>query len=227
MDLVRAHAPRLTAPHWIMAEAQSAGRGRKGRSWFNMGDGFAATLIFRPDCDPAQAALRSFVAAVALTRSLSHFVPDALLSQKWPNDVLLAGGKVAGILLESAGSARGLDWLAIGIGVNLGAAPDNVPDAAFAPTGLAPHAGERVDRADFLRLLASHYAAAEAQFTTHGFDPIRGEWMARAARLGDTITARTERDAITGRFDGIDGAGNLLLLTPAGQRTIPAADIFF
>jgi BirA family biotin operon repressor/biotin-[acetyl-CoA-carboxylase] ligase len=181
----------------------------------------------QPNCPSTIAAQRSFVAACALRRALAIYVDPNLLVQKWPNDVLLQGGKVAGILLESSGSGLNVDRLTIGIGVNLGYAPKDVPDASFAPVGLADLTGQTVPVETFLEVLAAEFAAVEHKLVRQGFAEIRAEWTAQAARLGQVITARTNRETHKGYFEGLDEDGNLLLLTPSGKRVIPAADIYF
>ncbi len=184
----------------------------------------------RPTESPDKVALRSFVAALALRDALVAVTGrEAGLALKWPNDVLLNGGKVAGILLESLGAGQGVSHLVIGIGVNLAAAPDArlLEQGAVAPVSLQGETGMRVAPDAFLDLLAPAYARFETQFTTYGFAPIRTAWLASAARLGETITARTMAETMTGRFETIDAAGNLILQTAKGQRVIPAADIFF
>lgn len=221
-------APDLAQPTWIMAHAQTAARGRRGRIWHSPSGNLNATLLLRPDASPAQAAQRSFLAANALLAALAVYVPQDQLALKWPNDVLLAGGKVAGILLESSGQGGGkVDYLSIGIGVNLAQAPQGVDDAAFAPVCLADHAGAAVPARDFLTHLAAAYAAQEQRLADGGFAAIRADWLARAARLGQVITARTMREQITGTFDGIDAQGNLLLTSAQGAQVITAADIYF
>lgn len=219
-------APELKHPTWIMARRQTAARGRQGRAWQNPEGNLAVTLLMRPLGGPADAALRSFMAANALFETLALHVDRTKLAVKWPNDVLLSGGKVAGILLESMGSAQGVDWLAVGIGVNLAAVPDGVQDAAFPPTALAEH-GEAVSPEEFLEELAANFATEEAIFAELGFARIREDWLKRAARLGEVITARTSREEITGTFESIDEAGNLILRTPKGAQVIAAADVYF
>ena len=219
-------APELEHPTWIMARRQTAARGRQGRAWQNPEGNLAATLLMRPLGGPADAALRSFMAANALFETLALHVDRTKLAVKWPNDVLLSGGKVAGILLESMGTAQGLDWLAIGVGVNLAAVPDGVQDAAFPPTALSEH-GDAVSPEAFLEELAANYATEEASFAELGFARIREDWLKRAARLGEVITARTSREEITGTFESIDEAGNLILRTPKGAQVIAAADVYF
>jgi BirA family biotin operon repressor/biotin-[acetyl-CoA-carboxylase] ligase len=153
-------APGLSAPTWICALEQTAARGRRGRPWAMPPGNFAASLVMRPEGTAAQVALRSFVAALALRDALAEVTrrPEAL-ALKWPNDVLLNGGKVAGILLESAGAAGRIDTLVIGIGVNLATAP-NAADlelGAVAPVSVAGETGVSVTPEVFLDHLAAAY----------------------------------------------------------------------
>ena len=227
MDLARSYDGVEGFPHWIMARSQTQARGRQRRSWLSAQGAFAASLVIQPNCPPSMAAQRSFVAACALRRALATYVDPNLLTQKWPNDVLLQGGKVAGILLESSGSGLNVERLTIGIGVNLGHAPKDVPNASFAPVSLADVTGQTVPVETFLEVLAADFAAVEFKLVKQGFADIRAEWTAHAARLGQVITARTSRETHTGIFEGLDQDGNLLLLTPSGKKVIPAADVYF
>ena len=146
---------------------------------------------------------------------------------KWPNDVLLNGGKVAGILLEATGRGGEVDWLSIGIGVNLVDVPADVQDAAFPPVSLRGEGGEACDQDEMLSMLASNMATEERIFAELGFGPIRESWLRKAARLGEVITARTAREEYVGTFETVDEAGQLVLQTPRGRVTIPAADVYF
>jgi len=223
-------APTLAGAEWILALRQTSARGRRGRAWTMPEGNFAATLVMRPAEPPEKVALRSFIAALALfdacVAATGRPEPFAL---KWPNDVLMNGGKLAGILLESSGMGATISHIAIGIGVNLVAAPgaDQVEPGALRPVSLLNESGIRITPEDFLDLLAPAYDRYERQFQSFGFAPIRAAWMARAARLGEEITARTMRETVTGRFETIDEAGNLILAAPAGRHVIAAADIFF
>lgn len=223
-------APTLTGPEWILALHQTAGRGRRGRAWANPRGNFSATLVLQPREGPATAALRSFVAALALFDACVA-VSGRLdgFALKWPNDVLLNGGKLAGILLESSGQAGDTAHLAIGIGVNLAEAPPatEVEARALRPVSLFSETGAQVDPETFLTHLAAAYARYETQLTTYGFEPIRTAWLARAAKLGQVITARAGNAETTGTFDTVDISGNLVLNTAKGRVSIPAADIFF
>ncbi|MEM7519656.1 MAG: biotin--[acetyl-CoA-carboxylase] ligase [Pseudomonadota bacterium] len=217
--------PDVAGPTWILAHEQTAARGRRGRGWATPKGNFAATLILRRAEPPATAALRSFVTSLALYRSFAALTGRAdTFALKWPNDVLLQGGKVAGILLESVG-----DHLVIGIGVNLAHAPDaaEVEAGALRPMSLQRDLGLTIAAEDMLDTLATEYAAAEAQFQQQGFEPIRRAWLAQAARLGEGITARTMRQSHQGTFEDVDAAGNLVLRSAKGVLAIPAADVFF
>ncbi|MXY34286.1 MAG: biotin--[acetyl-CoA-carboxylase] ligase [Boseongicola sp. SB0676_bin_33] len=216
----------LERPTWIMARHQTAARGRRGRTWQNPPGNFAATLIWQPDATPAEAALRTFTASNALFVALAGKVPQAQLSLKWPNDVLLSGGKVAGILLESSGAAERLDWLAVGFGVNLVEAPSGLRDAQVPPACLRD-AGIDFAPEELLARLAGAMAEDEALLDREGFGPVRNAWLSRAARLGDTLTVRTGTAEITGVFETLDEAGQLVLRTSAGQVAIPAGDVSF
>ena len=224
-------APELTRPEWILGLRQTKGRGRRGRPWADPAGNFAATLVMQPAETPDQIALRSFVASLALYDAfVAATGQTAPFSLKWPNDVLLNGGKVAGILLESAGFAGGqVSHIAIGIGVNLRHAPtpEQIEAGAVSPKSLLSETGAEVTPEDFLDLLAPAYAHYEAQFRRYGFAPIRTAWLGRAARIGETIRARTSRDETVGVFETVDSAGNLVLKTPQGSVAIPAAEVFF
>ena len=219
----------LQGPTWITATRQTAARGRRGRAWANPPGNFAATLVL-PRIDLDTAALRSFVAALALHEACVSLTgrPEAF-ALKWPNDVLLNGGKLAGILLESLMVGGEIAGLAIGIGVNLAAAPPAaaLEPGALRPVSLAGETGAAVSPADFLEALAPAYADWEQRLATWGFEPIRTAWLARAARLGQTITARLPAEVVTGTFREVDAAGHLVLSTAEGPRRIAAADIFF
>ena len=132
-------------------------------------------------------------------------------------------------MLESTASGQGIAHLAIGTGVNLIACPDAalVEEGALKPVSLLAETGLRVAPETFLTQLASSYARWEAIFTTQGFAPLRQAWLSHAARLGDTIRARTGTTTRTGIFEAIDDTGALILITPEGRQAIPAAEVFF
>ena len=230
LDSTNAEAARIESdlhgPEWILALHQTAARGRRGRVWSFPAGNFAATLVLFPHDPPDQIALRSFAAALALYDAVAELTGTASgLALKWPNDVLLNGGKMAGILLERL--PRG--GLAIGIGVNLIAAPDmgQVEARALRPVSVLAEVGIRVQPERMLDALASAYDFWEHSLTEQGFAPLRAVWLDRATRLGETITARLPGREVTGVFETVDLEGHLVLKTAKGREVIAAADVFF
>lgn len=223
-------AASCTDPTWILAGFQTGGRGRRARPWVSPRGNFFGTLLMHPRGGPSQAALRSFIASLALHEALAGLTgtPEAF-RLKWPNDVLLNGGKVSGILLESLGTHGGVDHLAVGIGVNLIAAPtpDQVEVHAVNPVSVLGETGIRITPEALLTALAAAFERLETTFATEGFAPIRARWLAQAARLGERIVARTGSTSQEGIFETIDATGALVLRTDAGIVTLPAADIHF
>lgn len=223
-------AASLPGPTWIIAGVQTAGRGRRARPWSSPPGNFHGTLVLKPTESPETVALRSFAASLALRDALVALTGlPASFSLKWPNDVLCNGGKLAGILLESTGLNGPGPVLCIGIGVNLIAAPDasQVEAGAVPPVSLLQETGIRITPEAFLDALAPAYARWETIFTADGFAPLHAEWLAHAARLGETIRARTGSDTREGVFETIDTAGNLILRMAHGRVAIPAAEVFF
>lgn len=215
-------------PCWILAHAQTAGIGRRGRAWSTQHGNFAATLLQPLTLPLNQAALQSFTAALALRDAFLAVGGKADdFALKWPNDVLLKGGKVAGILLETMGT--GPSHLCIGIGVNLAHAPSVTALEATAtpPKSLAGDAGLQVSAETFLEALAAAYETRQRQFQQGGFAAIRRDWLKHAVKLGEQITARTVTQEIIGRFETVDETGALVLHTRQGPRQITAAEIFF
>lgn len=242
-------------PAWVLARRQVAGRGRQGRAWTDPPGNFAASLALPSAEPPARLALRSFVAALALREALEAVtgLPSPApvqgdagqgdtgqgdtgrgdtgrggrLSLKWPNDVLLDGGKLAGILLETRGGAR--PGLVVGIGVNLAAAPPAalLEEGALSPVSLAAATGLRVAPEALLDALAPAFARREAVLAAQGFAPLRAEWLCHAAHLGRPIRARLPGAVHEGLFEGLDAEGRLLLREATGLRPIPAAEVHF
>jgi BirA family biotin operon repressor/biotin-[acetyl-CoA-carboxylase] ligase len=234
VDSTNAEAARIaadqTGPVWILAHRQTAAHGRRGRPWAMAPGNFAATLLMRPEGPPERAALRSFVAALAVHDALAAALGTrAGLALKWPNDLLLNGGKVAGILLESLGTGRAVAHLAVGIGVNLAAAPSaaEVEPGATPPASVLGETGVALAPEAFLDRLAPAFAAWEGQLAAFGFAPVRNAWLARAARLGERVVARTGRATHEGTFETIDDSGALVLRTAQGRLSVPAAEVHF
>ena len=224
---------------WLRAEAQSAGRGRQGRAWVSAtGNLYISTLVRLRASDP-QAATLALVAAVALEEAVSAFpysreggspgvraTPPAAVgsrlrgstgfSIKWPNDLMLDGAKLAGILLERSGDA-----VVIGFGVNCTHAPD-LPDRATA------HLNGTIDPAILAETLAESFTRWLSRWRGEGLAPVRQRWQERAHPPGTALTARLpDGSAIDGLFSALDSEGALILrLADGTSRVIHAADIF-
>lgn len=227
IDSTNAEARRRAAsgsrgPIWLRAEAQSAGAGRSGRAWHSPPGNLYATLLLPWAGEVGTAALMSFVACLAVADTLDRYASQSSVTLKWPNDALLEGKKVAGVLLEAGGSDD-TRWLAIGIGINLAHKPD---DARWPPIALSDIAAPP-EPGDAMATLAQAFDRWHSRFETEGFAPIREAWLARAARLGERIEARLANATHTGLFEGIADDGALLLAADQGDIRIAAADIHF
>ncbi|MEO0995391.1 MAG: biotin--[acetyl-CoA-carboxylase] ligase [Pseudomonadota bacterium] len=232
VDSTNAEAARRAAagepgPLWITATEQTAGRARRGRDWVCSDGNLFATLLLRPSMPPRDAALISFVACLAVADLAS--VTPASVTLKWPNDVLVDRRKVAGILLESAGLSDRLEWLAVGIGVNLVGAPamDQIRTDGTPAISLLEAGGPRLTPDAALERLAPAMAHWLGVFESQGFPPIRTAWLARAAHLGERIGAGLPNERLEGVFEAVDDSGNLVLNTASGPRRIAAAEIYF
>ena len=213
-------------PLWITAARQNAGRGRRGRAWETGEGNLAATYLFVTSKSPAQAAQVSFVAALAVADLAAAFVPVSIVSLKWPNDLLLAGRKAAGILVESGSSPGSGLWIAVGVGVNLARAPlaAERPATAFGDHMRAPPPKPL----EALAVLAGAFERWRAVWEGAGFAAIADAWTVRAHGLGEPCVARLSSETVRGIAEGLDGDGALRLRSAAGAvRRITAGDVFF
>jgi BirA family biotin operon repressor/biotin-[acetyl-CoA-carboxylase] ligase len=212
-------------PLWICARRQSAGRGRRGRTWVSKPGNLYATLLVMNPGPPERAAELSFVAGLAARDAVAQIAPAlaSALTLKWPNDLLLRGAKLGGILIEGEGTPRGLA-VAIGIGINCSHHP---ADTEFPATDLAI-AGVHVTPEDLLAALAAAMPVRMSQWNRgQGFSSIRSDWLAHAAGIGAETRVRLADRDLTGRFEALDEKGRLLLRLTGGRiETITAGDVF-
>ena len=220
-------AASIEVPTWILAESQTGGRGRGGRNWVSPKGNLHATLVMPLEGPVRDAPLRSMIASVALRDALDGFLGGREgLKVKWPNDVLLDGGKVAGILLETAGQGDGIRIL-IGIGVNLLSAP-GLPERsgrAPRPVSILGTTGRSIGPDMFLEGLARSFDRREMQFRASGFEPIRRDWLRWAWRLGREAAFSMERSTVRGIFETVDPDGCAVVLADGKRRRIAAADM--
>lgn len=218
-----------TGPLWIVARRQTAGRGRRGRQWESRDGNLFSTLMQLTRKSPAEAAQVTFVAALAIADLLDAWAPASLVTIKWPNDVMLAGQKASGVLVESGVHESGGLWLAVGIGINLVSAPEGTERPA---TALAHHLRGDAVSSPTIEAAAAKLAAAfhvwMTRWETLGFQPILDAWSARTAGLDGPAVARLGRETIEGRAEGVGPDGALKLrLADGSLRLISAGDVFF
>lgn len=211
--LADAGAPEGTI---VWAREQTGGRGRRGRAWASPVGNLYTSTILRPDCPAARAAELGFVAALAVADIVP---PDRAVRVKWPNDVLVDGGKVAGILLESAIAQTGVvQHVIAGIGVNIGFAPQ-LPEMRYPGAAL----GGSVETA--LEMFTAALAARLAEWRRDGFEAVRAHWLAKAGPLGAEVDVKLGDELVRGRFGGVDHEGALLLETASGPRRIVSGEL--
>jgi BirA family biotin operon repressor/biotin-[acetyl-CoA-carboxylase] ligase len=221
-DWLLERAVGLADEHWVIADRQTAGRGRRGRAWGDGAGNLMASVMVRANGAVQQL---SFVAALALLKALEEATgqgsetPAPRFFLKWPNDVLLDGTKVSGILLERAGNA-----LVIGFGANLAQFPGDTerPATSLAAAGLPVP----TPMAMLARLMPAfvHYRLL---WEDEGFEAIRTRWLSRAAGLGYRVTARLGTETLEGRFEGLAADGALTLRTDDDSlRAIHAGEVF-
>jgi len=213
---------------WITAGEQTAGRGRRGRAWSTGRGNLAASLLLIDPADPELAATLSFVAGVAVHRAACDaagpvFAPR--LSLKWPNDLLLDGAKVAGILVEGEKLADGRFAVVIGVGVNCVSHPD--VDAPLPATDFRTQGAPVEAEALFVGLAARMAATIGTWDRGRNFAAVRADWLARAGGIGEAIRVNLPDRSIDGRFEDLDDGGRLVLATAAGREVISAGDVFF
>lgn len=212
----------------VWAREQTKGRGRQGREWSSPPGNLFMTLVLRPDGPPARAAQLSFLAALAVGDAVGSVAPPMIeVRYKWPNDVLFNERKGAGILLESRTAGQDhLDWLLLGIGVNVASHPEQarLPATSLRFEGMP----SSVTAIDLLEAFSRHFMRWVDQWLAEGFEPIRQGWLRHAKGLGEIIEVRLPRDTLSGRFLDLDGSGALLLELPDGtRRKVTAGDVYF
>lgn len=209
----------------VWAKAQSRGRGRQGRDWASQPGNLYVSVVLRPEALIQDALQVGYVAALAVADAVRAGLDASVkTTQKWPNDVLVEGEKVSGILLESATLPDGaLDWLVLGIGLNVASHPG---DSRTPATDLRAH-GDARTLAEVLEALAKSILQWYRRWQREGFAPIRAAWLGQAHAYGEALEVRQDGASVRGTFVGIDEAGALILEPASGAlRTIAYGDVF-
>jgi BirA family transcriptional regulator, biotin operon repressor / biotin---[acetyl-CoA-carboxylase] ligase len=225
------HAFRLAAEgaehgEVVVSETQTAGRGRRGRTWASPpGKNLYVSVVLRPELPPQRAPELTLLAAVAVAETLQGDGVKA--SIKWPNDIQAGVKKIAGILTELSAEADRVHFVVLGIGVNLNATSADFPPevAEMATSVTRVLGGRKVNRAAFLaRLLRTleHWLDTHEQ---EGFEPVRERWRELSSTLGQEVLVKSERRELRGVAEDIDTDGALLLRTENGRERVLAGDV--
>lgn len=229
---LREHAAELREGAVCQADRQKAGKGRAGNKWLSATGNLYCSLLLKPkDLKLQKTGLLSFIASLAIVNTIKAFQPglEDKLALKWPNDVLLSGRKISGILLEAETNGphqHNLDYVIVGMGINL----NHCPDLETA-TALIDHCPEleQIDIQDFLKKLMAHFHDLYEGFVAKGFDAYRDLWMERAFQKGQIIRIRrSDDDIFHARFIDLGLDGGLIVEHDNGAREIiHSAEIFF
>ncbi len=216
-----------SAPHGtaVMARQQTRGRGRHARAWLSPPGNLHLSLLLRPAVPARRAAEIGFVAALAVADVVDRHLPDgSSAGLKWPNDVRVGGAKIAGILLETELIGEAIAWVALGIGVNIAHHPADTP---YPTTSLHARGARSAAPDQVAAALLNAFGRWWETWSEHGFRPVLDAWRARADLLGEIIHVRQGDGTVSGRFEGLDADGALLLATAPGRRRITTGEVSF
>ncbi len=212
----------------VIAEQQTSGRGRMGRSWVSpAGKGIWMSLLLRPPVPLPLAPQLTLLAAVALSRAISEQLPSLDIGIKWPNDLLVGGKKISGILLESAAEDERLKYVVVGLGISANLDAEDYPeDLLSRAISLKMASGRTVDRSGLIAAVLEQFERLYKLYLEQGFAPIRTLWEARSVTLGNPAELHTPQGIVSGVPRGLDEMGGLRVELPDGSmRTIYSAEI--
>jgi len=196
----------------VIADSQTGGKGRLGRNWSSpAGVNLYCSVILRPPIQPVAAPQLTFLSVIAVARAIEQLLPIQTRI-KWPNDILVDGKKVAGLLNEMSAETDKVNFVILGIGVNLNMTQEQFPDNLRHPaTSLFIETGVKVDRICFARVLLQELDSLYTTFLREGYAPARREWLERSRLAGSMVTVTDNNVVRSGRVAGIDEYGALLL----------------
>jgi BirA family biotin operon repressor/biotin-[acetyl-CoA-carboxylase] ligase len=210
---------------WLTARVQTAGRGRRGRAWSSLEGNLMATYLFATQRPPSEIALLGFATGLAIAETLEESIGAGRAALKWPNDVLIDGAKIAGILLDSGSLGHGRAWASLAFGVNLAAAPAGLEQPATSLRDLLPPDALAPAPLDFLARLRPKLEAWSLRTERDGFEPLRQAWLKRAHGLGQQARVVQGAETLEGRIAGLSPRGELELDTASGRRLVAAGDV--
>ena len=209
---------------WIVADSQTGGRGRQARQWISPPGNLYASLLLIDPAPPAKAAQLGFVAGVALAQSVRGLLGgDAQLALKWPNELVHAGAKLSGMLLEASLLPDGRFACVIGCGVNCRSNPEGLPYPTTNLSALGSPCGPR----DVLSALATRLEHwLQVWQAGAGFEKVRAAWLREALAPGSPLRVVVRGQDVLGHFETIDAEGRLILATANGPVSVEAGDVF-
>ena len=200
----------------VIAESQTAGRGRLGRKWISPEGGIWLSIILKPKMQPQYASRITLLAGVCVAKTIRGFGLPAKI--KWPNDVLINGKKVCGILTEIGAEVDLIDYLIVGIGIDANVDTESFPEEIRdSSTSLKKETGKEINRVDFVRKLLEEFELLYLKFQKEGFTKILEEWRNMSATIGEWVKISTQTHTIYGEAIGVDNEGALILETSDGQ----------
>ena len=207
----------------VIADSQTKGRGRLQRSWHSpTGSNIYTTVILRPQMDPARAPQISILAGVAVAEVLERYCPDKI-KLKWPNDVLLEGKKVCGILSQAKAAVNKVDFIILGIGinVNINQFPQEISNIA---TSLAIETGREISRQELIIDLYENMTKWYKQLLQDGFGRIKEKWLSLSLMIGQTVKVVFQEEVVSGKAIDLDEDGSLILLAEDREFKVSAGD---
>lgn len=213
-----------TSGLWITASEQTLGRGRTGRNWVSKPGNLYCSLIQKTDGDIQQSSQLTFVASLAVRETIAKFIDNEDVKCKWPNDILVRGNKISGILLESYSGNNGAHYMIIGIGINVAHHPD---DTLYETTHINAETEHLFSHVDVFFILTHKMSEWIEAWKLKGFEYIRESWLSNATGVGTKISVRLPNEQFEGRFVDLDGSGALMLETDGEIKRIHSGDVFF
>jgi BirA family biotin operon repressor/biotin-[acetyl-CoA-carboxylase] ligase len=215
-DLAAAGSPEGTV---VIADSQTEGKGRLQRVWHSpSGSNIYTSIILRPNLEPDRAPQISILTGVAVAEVIDNFCPG-MVNLKWPNDVLLKGKKVCGILAQLKTSASRVDFIILGIGINININYNQLPqDIKNTATSLAIETGRKISRQELIISLYENLAKWYKKLMKGGFSAVKEKWLSMAPMIGQRVQIMSGNEVVSGKALGIDEQGSLLLLTAEDRR---------
>ncbi len=200
----------------VIAESQTGGRGRMGRKWISPEGGIWLSIIIKPKIQPLYASRITLLAGVSVAETIRGYGLPAKI--KWPNDVLINGKKVCGILTEIEAEIDLIEFCVVGIGIDANVDTESFPEEAReTSTSLKKELGSGINRVEFAQKLLEEFESLYLKFQKDGFSPILEEWRNMSATIGEWVKITTQARTIYGEAIGVDSEGALVLETGEGK----------